>query len=374
MRNKLFLFFILVAAIAAIGIGLRVHNAWGLLSETEKSAITKVAFVQATKNPNAEELVLPADVKAWHEAIIYSRINGYVKRWLTPFGSVVHEGELLAEIDAPELDAQLRQADADVKTAEANNKLAQITAERWKNLVKTDSVSKQEADEKFGDAAAKSATLASMIANRDHLRELVGFKKIIAPFDGRITSRTLDIGMLLNTGVTTQQELFHIVQQDHLRVYIRVPQNYSAKVNAETTAELHFNDHPNETYKAKLYRSAESLDSSTRTLLIEFELDNKQGKLFAGSYADAHIKFPAADNSLTLPVNTLIFRAEGLQVEVIDENNKARLKKATMGRDFGNSVEIIGGITASDKVIINPPDSLQDGQEVSIIETKKEGK
>jgi len=370
--------FIVIGIVAAGGIALRVHNAHALKRDTENDAVASVAVVQPAKSSDQEEVVLPGNIEAWHEATIYARTNGYVKRWLTPMGTKVHKDELLAEIETPEVDAQLRQTEADVKTAEANYKLAQLTAERWKHLLKTDSVSKQEADEKIGDAEAKGAILASMRASRDHLRELSGFKNVVAPFDGMITSRTLDIGMLVSAGIDTQQALFHIVQADRLRIYVKVPQNYSSKITPDMVAELHFTEHPGEVFKAKFLKSADALEPMSRTLLIEFVLDNSEGKVFSGGYTEVHIKFPSADNSLRLPVNTLIFRSDGLQVATIDDKNHAVIKKVTMGRDFGNQVEIAAGITANERVIVNPPDSLQDGQEVRVIEPsdkdKKDGK
>lgn len=372
-KNSLLWFGVMLAGIAiTIGIGMRVYDSHALAKETKSAAITKVAFILPAKSPNQEELVLPANVEAWHEATIYSRVDGYVKNWFVPMGTQVKEGQLLAVIDAPETDAQLRQAEADIKTAEANNNLAQITAERWKTLLKSDSVSKQDVDEKVGAALASAATLNSMIANRDHLKELVGFEKIVAPFDGLITARWLDIGEFISsTTSTTGQQLYHIVQQDKLRVYIKVPQNESVKITPQVIAEIHFTERPGEVYKATFFKSAESLDASTRTLLVEYLLENKDGKLFAGGYAEAHLKFAASRNELTLPVNSLIFRAAGLQVATLDSENKVHLKKITLGRDFGNTVEVAAGLEETERVVINPPDSLQDGQQVSILESKK---
>ncbi len=374
-RGRLILIFGCVALVA-IGIGAyRWHASAALRHESEENSMVKVSIVAPKAMVAEEDLVLPGNVRAWHEAVIYARTSGYVKNWYAPFGTHVKKGQVMAEIETPELDAQLRQAEADLKSAQANNKLAQITAKRWKTLLKSDAVSKQEADEKLGDAEAKEAMVASAMANRDHLKELVGFKLVRAPFDGVVSLRSLDIGMLVSAGVTDsqiQQPLFNVVQQDKLRIYIKVPENYSARINPSVHAELHFTEHPGEVYKANFYKSAQAIDPTTRTLEIEMVVENKDGKLFSGGYTEAHLKLPSDKTSLRLPVNTLIFRAEGLQVAVVDDTGKISLKKVTMGRDFGNEVELSNGIVAEDKVVINPPDSITNGQQVRVVEPKKE--
>ena len=372
-RGRFWWFILIAVIIAGGGIFLRLHNAWALRKETQEDAITQVVVINPKPGASEEDLVVPGNITAWHEATIYARTNGYMKRWYTPMGTAVKEGDVLADIETPEIDAKLRQAEADVKTAEANNTLAQLTTKRWKALRKTDSVSKQEADEKLGDAMAKEAALASAIANRDHLRELSSFKQVRAPFDGVISSRTTDIGMLVNAGSDTQQPLFRIVQADRLRVYVRVPQSDAARITPEAKAEVHFADHPGEAFPASFVKTAEALDPTNRTLLVEFMIDNKDGKLFAGGFGEVHIKLPAVATSLRLPVNTLLFRAEGLQVAVVDAQNHAQLRKVTMGRDFGTTVEIAAGVTAQDKVIVNPPDSLANDQPVRVITPKESG-
>ena len=371
-RSGLFWIFLLLIIVAGVGIFMRVRHSHALKEETKESAVTQVSVIAPKQGPVTEELVLPSNVVAWHEAAIYARTNGYVKTWYTPMGTAVKEGQLLAEIETPEVDAQLRQAEADLLTAQANSNLAQLTAKRWIALRKTDSVSKQDADEKIGDAQAKVAALASARANRDHLKELEGFKQVRAPFDGVISARTTDIGSLVDSGSQTAQPLFHIVQADKLRVYTRVPQSDAMRINPKIESTVLFADHPGQPFTAKFVKTAEALDQASRTMLVEYMLTNKDAALLAGGYAESHFKLPGIETAIRLPVNTLIFRAEGLQIAVVGPDNKVAMRKITMGRDFGNEVEVTAGIAADDHVIVNPPDSLFDGQEVHVAEPKKE--
>jgi RND family efflux transporter MFP subunit len=376
-RGRAILLFGAVAAVAAVGIGLRMHGDMALRDMAKDDAAPTVAILKAAKGPAMQEIVLPADVQPWHQATIYARTNGYVKEWYAHLGDHVHEGELLALIETPELDAQLRQAEADLKTAQANSALAQSTAQRWKALLKTDSVSKQETDEKMADAAAKAAALASAQASRDHLKELSDFKRVVAPFDGVITDRILDVGLLVTDGlIGTQQELYRMVQSDHLRVYVHVPQNEAGDIKPDIKAEMHFPDHPGKSYPVQFFSNAEAIDPVSQTLLVSFHVDNPTGEMLAGGYAEMHIMLPSSDTNIRLPVNTLIFRAEGLQVATVDEKGRAALKQITVGRDFGNEVEVVAGVKPGEQVIINPPDSLISGEPVHIAapsEAKPEG-
>jgi RND family efflux transporter MFP subunit len=366
-RKKVLLLFAVVAVIACIGIGLRIHAAWALRHRTQDDAVPVVAVVKAASGPASEEIVLPGSVQAWHEAPIYARTSGYLKDWKTDIGAPVKAGQLLAEIDTPEIDAQLRQAEADLKTAEANSALAQSTAARWKALLKTDSVSRQEADEKAGDAAAKAAALAAAKANRDRLRDLESFKRVTAPFAGTITARNTDTGALINAGsASAGRELFHIADTGRLRVYVQVPQSYAGAIKPGLKAELHFAEHPGKAFSASLLSTSDAIDPASRTLLVQFAADNQKGELLAGGFTQVHLKLPAASGSVRLPVNTLIFRADGLQVATVDAQNHVALKSVVMGRDFGNEVEIRSGITPQEAVIINPPDSLATGDAVRI--------
>jgi RND family efflux transporter MFP subunit len=360
---------LLVALIVAgLGIAMRIVNNIKLRHTTEQQAILKVAVVAANAVGKTEEIVLPGNVQAWHEATIYARVNGYISKWDSDIGAHVKAGDLLAEIVAPELDAQLRQADADLITAEANNQLAQSTAARWQVLLKTHSVSKQETDEKLSSAMANLALVNAAKANRDRLRELVSFERVVAPFDGIITSRTTDIGSLINAGSgSSLKPLFHIAQADPLRVYVRVPQNYSASIKPGLVVDLYFSEHPGKVYHAKLLDSARAIDPVSRTLLTQFEVDNKNYQLLPGGYTEVHLKLPTPKNAVHIPVNTLLFRAEGLRVGVLDANNKVILKSIKIARDFGDVVEVDSGLTGGEKIIVNPSDSLFNGQQVQIV-------
>ena len=348
-RLKLVIYIML--AIAVIGICYHIITYFILKYRTEREAILSVATIHAT-----------------HEATIYARTNGYVVRWIADIGARVKAGDLLAEITAPEIDAQLRQTEADLKTAEANYALAQTTATRWKYLLKSASVSKQETDEKVSDAIAKAAIVVSTRANRDRLHDLVNFQRIIAPFDGVIMSRTTDIGHLINAGSGTVP-LFRLVQANRLRVYIRVPEYYSKDIKPGLVAKLYFTEHAGKVYDAKLLDTAKAIDSATRTLLVQFEMDNTDEELLSGSYAQVHLILPASNIMVNLPVNTLIFRANGLQVATLDKENKIILKPITMGRDFGDYVEVSSGVAPGEAIILNPSDSLASGQRVKVVWT-----
>ncbi len=353
--------------LAVIGISLRIIEYIKLRYATQQQAILSVATIKAAQSPKNVEIVLPGNIQAWHETTIYARTNGYVVNWIVDIGDHVKKGDLLAEISTPEVNAQLRQTEADLKTAEANHYLAETTAKRWQNLWKTDSVSKQETDEKVSNEKATAAIVMSTLANRDRLRDLVSFERVVAPFDGVIMSRTTDIGRLINAGSGTVP-LFRIVQSNPLRVYIRVPEYFSDNIMPGLTAELHLPQHPRKNFPAKLIGTAKAIDVSTRTLLIQLQVDNAENELLAGSYAEVHLKLPAKD-SVILPVNTLIFRAEGMQVATIDGDSKVIFKSITIGHDFGDTVEVVAGVKPNESVILNPPDSLLNGQEVRIIST-----
>jgi RND family efflux transporter MFP subunit len=305
--------------------------------------------------------VLPGTVQAFIEAPVYARTSGYLKAWYTDIGTQVTKGQLLAEIEAPEVDQQLSQAAADLATARATESLSNSTNARWKGLLATDSVSKQDAEEKAGDAAAKKAAADSASANVARLRDLESFKRVVAPFNGVITARNTDIGALINAGQSTGSELFRIADTHKLRIYVQVPEAYAAATAPGLQADLRFAEHPQKTFPAVTVRTSNALDPTSRTLQVQLELDNANREIFPGAYAEVHFKLPASAQSLRLPANTVLFRSAGLQVATVDGQKRVKLKNVVQGRDFGNTIEILSGLDAGEVVIVNPPDSLTDG-------------
>jgi RND family efflux transporter MFP subunit len=363
-----------IGAIAgAVAIGVVV---WGILasqrasaelkSDTESNAFETVATIKPVAQGGDAQLSLPGSVQANTDAPIYARTSGYLKRWYVDIGTPVKAGQLLAEIDAPEVDQQLRQAQADLADAQAAQQIAKLTAERWRGLQQTDSVSRQDADEKISLAATGEARLQSAQANLQRLHELSAFKRIVAPFDGVVTARNTDIGQLINAGSGTGPELFRLADVRQLRLYVHVPQAYAAAMQPNLAAEVQFPDRPGFVYKAKLERTSNALDSS-RTLLAQLSVDNAKHELLPGAYAEVNFKLPAsAGTSYKLPANVLLFRGDGLQVATVDSSSHVVLKPVTIGRDFGTDIEIVHGLTADDNVILSPPDSLTDKAQVRV--------
>jgi RND family efflux transporter MFP subunit len=367
--------FVIVVAIVISGILPRINARAALDKETAEMAIPTVSVVRPKRGAPAQEVVLPANVQAYIDAPIYARTNGYLKRWYADIGAHVKAGQLLAEIETPEVDQQLRQARADLATAQANLNLSQITANRYEDLLKTDSVSKQETDNAAGDFAAKQATVQSAQANVRRLEELQAFEKIYAPFDGVITARNTDIGALIDSGSSggSRTELFHIAQPDKLRVYVNVPEAYSQAAKPGLMANLVLSEFPGRLFPGTLVRTAEAIDQSTRTLLVEIRVNNPTGTLLSGAYAEVHLKLPTATSALILPVNTLLFRSEGLRVAALTDGKHAELKPITLGHDFGSEVEVVAGLTGDESIIVNPPDSIVSGEEVRIAQPAASG-
>jgi RND family efflux transporter MFP subunit len=359
--------------LAALGVvlwsALAAHHASAKLKEsTQAAALITVATTQPAAQSQLSELILPGNLQANDEAPIYARTSGYLKRWLVDIGTPVKAGQLLAEIESPEVDQQLRQAQADLATAQANQKIADLTAERWRNLRATDSVSKQEADEKISLAASGDAQMQAARANVQRLRELSGFEKVSAPFDGVVTARNTDIGRLIAAGENTGPALFRVADMHRLRLYVSVPQTYAAVMKPGLKADLLFPDRPGKTYVATLDSTSSAIDASTRTLLAQLVIDNKSGELLPGAYAEVHFKLPpgAGGISYKLPANVLLFRSDGLHVATVDANNHVVLKPVEIGRDYGSDVEIVRGLGTNDSVILSPPDSLADGLTVRV--------
>jgi len=350
------------------GISDRLRATTALKEVTEIAAVPTVGVITPKAGAMTSELVLPGTVQAAIDAPIYARTSGYLKVLKVDIGSQVHRGQILAEIDTPEVSEQLRQAQADLATAKANLSIAQSTAQRWQALVATDSVTRQETDEKQADAKAKESAAASAAANVARLGELQHFNQVIAPFDGIISARKTDVGSLINAGSGQGVELFHMIDRSTLRIYVQVPQTYAASVAVGQGAQLKFAQYPGRLFPAKLVHTADAIDPVSRTLLVEFQVDNAKGELLPGSYTEAHFATPVAAQVLRLPVNTMIFRSEGVQVARVGADGKVSIVPVVLGRDLGSEIEVKEGLNPDDKIITNPPDSLFDGQLVRIPE------
>src|ERR1700730_6968052 len=338
-----------------------------LASETVKMAIPTVSVIHPTVEPGQEDLVLPSTTQAYTESPIYARTSGYLKKWYHDIGSHVRQGELLADIDTPEVDQQLSQARADLGTSKANEDLSKITASRYQELIKTDGVSKQEVDNAVGDYAAKRATMQSAEANVHRLEDLESFKHIYAPFSGVLTRRDIDIGNLINAGNGgTAQELFYLAQTDPIRTYVRVPEVYGSTIHAGLGAYLELSQYPGERFHGKVVRTAHAIDLASRTLNTEVDVPNKDGRLLPGGYAQVHLLVKVTGQRLQVPVNALLFRSEGLRAVTIDENHKTHLQALTIGRDYGTALEVLQGLNPSEWIVLNPPDFLEDGIQVNV--------
>jgi RND family efflux transporter MFP subunit len=337
-----------------------------LKQRTEEAAIPTVAVVFPQEGAPTQEIVLPGNTQAFSDAPIYARTSGYLKRWYFDIGAHVQKGQLLAEIETPEVDQQLQQAQAELDNAQANLNIAKITAARWQDLVSTGSVSQQETDQAVSNLSAVKATAESSAANVRRLQELQSFEIIYAPFDGIITARNTDIGALIDAGASTQpKELFHIAAIRTVRVYVSIPEVYSRAARPGAPATLTLDEFPAQTFHGTLVRNANSIDIASRTLLVEVDVDNPTGQLLPGAYVFVHLKLPDEIRSVTIPSNTLIFRKEGLQVGLV-RNGKAELVPVKIGRDYGNAVEIVSGLQPKDAVIVDPSDSLVAGLPVRL--------
>jgi len=351
-----------IIAVIVSGVSSRRVEAAKLARTTQISAAEQVSIVHPQFNTTAEELVLPGNMQAFVEAPIYARTHGYLKSWYFDIGARVRRGELLAEIETPEEDQQLAQAQADLKSAQANMNLAETTATRWQGLLKKNAVSKQETDQAVSDFAAKQASVDASAANVRRLEQLQSYEKVYAPFDGVITARETDVGSLID-GDSSPRELFHLAAINKLRVYVPVPEVSAATIHSGEQVELTSDEFPNQEFHGTIVRNSSAIDPASRTLNVEVDVDNPTGKLLPGSYAFVHIRASGAARALTVPANTLLFRAQGLQVGVV-RNGRAELVPITIGRDYGATVEVSSGLQKSDAVILDPSDSLISGAPV----------
>jgi RND family efflux transporter MFP subunit len=376
LRRWLGLAIALIAAAALLvsGILSRVKARTTLKAETAQVALTAVSVVSPKQTAPAQEIILPGNVQPYITSPIYARTNGYLKKWYFDIGAHVKQGELLAVIETPEVDQQLQQARSNLATAQANLELAVITKTRYQGLLKSNAVSQQDVDNTVGTYNANKAIVEADQAAVDQYAALVSFEKVYAPFDGVITARNTDIGDLINSGSNSsaKTDLFHIAQPGTLRVYVNVPEEYSRGTKVGMTADLALAEFPGRRFRGKLVRTADAINMATRTLLIEIDVDNPAGTLLTGSYAEVHLAVPTQASTLLLPVNTLLFRSEGLQVGLV-RDGKAVLSAVTPGHDFGNQIEIVSGLKPDDQVIINPPDSIVTGQQVQIVQATLPG-
>jgi len=354
------------SALVYYGIHSRVVSANTLATETRENAVMAVSVVHPKLGGTEEEVVLPGNTQAFTDSPIYARTTGYLKKWYVDIGTRVKAGQLLAEIDAPELDHQLQQAKADLATAQANLKLAQTTADRWTFLLKTESVSRQETDEKMGDLDAKKAIVDASQNAVHRLEDLQSYEKVTAPFDGVITARNTDVGALIDAGANSAgRELFHLSAIDKVRIFTAVPEIYTRSVHEGAAATVTLDEFPGTSFHGTVVRSTDAIDPVSRALTVEVDVDNPEGRLLPGAYAFVHLTLPdsARSASVTVPAETVIFRKEGLRVAVV-RNGLAQLVPIEVGRDYGTKLEVVSGLEPSDEVILDPSDSLTNGAEV----------
>lgn len=334
--------------------------------QTLHDSVPTVAVVQPQVTSGAEEVILPGNMQAFIDTPIWARASGYLKTWYVDIGAHVKQGQLLAEIDSPELDQQLQQAKEQLNTDQANLKLSQITAERYSGLFQTDSVAKQDVDNAVQNEAASAATVKSAQANVSRLQQLVGYEKVYAPFDGVITVRNVDVGALVDADTNTAgKELFHLASTSTLRVYVSVPEAYSRSALPGVNAFLTLNEFAGRQFKGTIVRNADAIDMNSRTLLVEVDVRNPTGELLPGSYVSVHLKIPSKVRAVVIPANALLFRSEGLRVGVV-RNGRTVLQPVILGRDFGDTVEVVSGVNSKDSVIVNPSDSIVSGQQVNV--------
>ncbi|HTM36760.1 MAG TPA: efflux RND transporter periplasmic adaptor subunit [Terriglobales bacterium] len=365
---------VLFLAAAVVGIASRFSENRALAKETEELAVPTVSTIQPKAEPPQEALVLPSTLQAFIEAPIYARTNGYLKKWYKDIGSRVRQGELLADIETPEIDQELLQAKAAREQASAQVEIAKTSAKRWENLQKMDAVAQQETDERNSGYAQAQANLSATEANVRRLEQLESFKHVYAPFSGVITKRNVDIGALINAGNTgPNQQMFNIAQTDPIRVYVSVPEVYAGSVRPGVKATIQLTSADAQAFSGKVVRNSESIDQESRTLLTEIDVPNPQGRLLPGAYAQVHFALSVDVPRLTIPVNAMMTRPEGTLAAVVDSNSKVQLKPIVIGRDYGREIEVLSGLHPSDQVVLNPSDSLESGQQVTVKQPRQQG-
>ena len=366
LKMKALVVLIVGICVVVWGIGSRSKEQAGLAQSAQDQANPIVKVIQPSQSKAAPELVLPGTLQAYYSATVYARVNGYLKSWSADIGAPVKAGQVLAVIETPELDQQLKQSEANLESALANQRLTEITSNRWKNLLASDSVSKQEADEKNGDNEAKKALVVAAQADVNRLRALASFKQITAPFDGIITSRKTDIGALINAGHDAGHELFTVADNRKLRLYVNVPQSYAHKLNVGMKADLEVPSFPGKTFEATLSANSGAVNESSGSVLVELEVDNKLGQLMPGGYGNVKFKLPLDASLIQIPASALVFRKEGLSIATLTTDNHVAFRPIQISHDQGSMVEIANGISPTDRIIDNPPDSIENGDLVRI--------
>lgn len=352
-------------AVAAGGIGLRLYHHRQAAQWADDQDARTVQLVKLSK-VGGGALILPGDVQPWINAPIYARVSGYLRKWYVDIGTPVKAGQLLADLDTPDLDGQVAQGKADLNTAIANQKLSAVTAQRWDALLAQGAVARQDADAKDSDLAAKNAMVASAKANLDHLQAMESFKHLVAPFGGIVTSRAVDVGALVLVGTPGATPLFTVADETRLRIYVRVPQTEAGAISPGMTATFTVPELPGRTFTAKLAASADAVTSSSGTQLLQFQADNRDGEIKPGDYAEMHFTMPGTPGAVHVPATALMFRDQGMMVATVDSRNRVRLKVVTIRRDLGTNVEVGSGLALNDRVIDNPPDALREGDLVKI--------
>ncbi len=366
LKLKALIVLVVAAVVVVWGISSRAKEKTQLSALTHEQAIPQVQLIAPAERTTGETLTLPGTLQAFYSASVYARVSGYLKQWSVDIGTPVKAGQVLAEIETPEVDQQLKQAQANLDTALANEHLTEITSKRWHNLLSTDSVSQQEADEKSGDYDAKKALVEAARAEVDRLRALEGFKRITAPFDGIVTARKTDIGALINAGHDAGHELFTVADVHKLRLYVSVPQSYTTQIKVGMKAQITVPERPGETFSGVLTDNSQSVSGDTGTVLIELSVDNHDGKLLPGEYGNVSFALPKNAAVMRLPVSALTFRKEGLRVATLTADNHVAYRTISVSNDLGSVVEVASGLSPADRIIDNPPDSLEDGDQVKV--------
>jgi len=361
VRRYAWILAVVALVLAAWGITSRLVARAHLRQRTADDAVLTVETTQPKLSSDGDQVVLPGTVQGYREASIYARTSGYLRVWYSDIGAHVRKGQLLAVIETPDVDRQFAQGKEDLATAETNLALARLTNERWQKLLATKTVSQQDADTRAANFAAMTTTVKSAEQNVARLRDLESYKRVQAPFDGVVTARNTDVGSLINAGQASGSELFRVADTRRLRIYAQVPESYAGAIRDGAEADLTFTEKPGTTYHAAAVRTSRSLDPTARTLQVELQLDNQDGALYPGAYCQVHFQLPTGTETMRLPANTVLFRAAGLQVATVDANNRVKLKTIVEGRDFGKTIEVLSGIDRTDRVILNPSDSILDG-------------